>query len=109
MSHHSNGKLILTLEKELVEPSSGGSFDKFSFTVRLKPSLGGSRICMTAGYAAFIASMAPRGSPPEKTVSGGGGGNDTDSCRRCGFFIVTCKIFCKSNVDESMVFSDTLP
>lgn len=74
-----HGKLIMTLEKELVGPSSGGSFEKFSFKVRLKPSLGGSRICTTPPYADFMASIAPKGSPPWKTVSGGGVGNDTDS------------------------------
>lgn len=94
MSQNSHGKLIMTLGKELVEPSSGGSFEKFSFTVRLKPSLGGSRICTTTPYAAFTASMAPRGRPPKKAVSGGGVGNDSDNSRRLGFFTDVCKSLC---------------
>lgn len=81
MYWHVHGKLTMTLEKELVEPSSGGSFERLSFSVRLKPSLGGSRICTSTPYAAFMASIAPNGSPPMKTVSGGGVGNDTDSNR----------------------------
>lgn len=79
----------MTLENKLVEPSSDGSLDKFSLSVRLKPSLGGSRICTITPYAAFIASIAPKGSPPKKIVSGGGVGNDTDSNSICGFFIDT--------------------
>ena len=104
MFQHSHGKLIVTLEKKLIEPSSGGNLDKFSFIVRLKPSLGGSRICTSRPYAAFIASMAPRGSPPKKTVSEGGAGNETDSSRRCGFFIDACKIFCKSDLQNALEF-----
>lgn len=95
MSHYSHGKLIMTLEKKLVEPSSGGSFDKFSFSVRLKPSFGGSRICTITPYEAFIASMAPMGSPLEKTASCAGVGKDTDRNSNCGFFIDTCKILSK--------------
>lgn len=100
MFQHGHGKLIMTLEKKLVEPSSGGSFDKFSLNVRLKPSFGGSRICTSTPYEAFIASMAPKGSPPEKTVSSAGVGSDTDSNRKCGFFIDTCKIVCKVRFTE---------
>jgi hypothetical protein len=90
---HIHGKLIMTLEKELVEPSSGGSFDRFSFNVRLKPSLGGSRICTSTPYAAFIAYIAPTGSPPKKMASGGGVGNDIDSSKTCEFFIDTYKLY----------------
>ena len=93
MFQHIHSKLIMTLEKELVEPSSGGSFDRFSFNVRLKPSFGGSKICTITPYAAFIASMAPDGSPPKKMASAGGVGNDTDSNKMYGFFIDTCNIF----------------
>lgn len=82
----------MTLEKELVEPSSGGSFDRFSFNVRLKPSFGGSRICTTTPYAAFIASMAPNGSPLKKMASAGGEGRDTDNSKTWEFFNDTCNI-----------------
>lgn len=69
----------MTLRKELIEPSSGGSFDKLSFIVRLYPSFGGSRICTSTPYAPLIASMAPKGSPLKNTISGGGVGKDTDN------------------------------
>ena len=82
----------MTLGKELVEPSSGGSFARFSLSVRLKPSLGGSRICTNPLYAALMASIAPKGSPLKKAVSGGGAGNDSDNKRWFGFFIDTCKL-----------------
>lgn len=57
--------------------------------VRLKPSLGGSRIFTSSPYAAFIASMAPKGRPPTKIVSAGGVGNDTDNNSNREFFIDT--------------------
>lgn len=82
----------MTLKKKLVEPSSGGSLDKFSFNVRLKPSLGGSRIWATTPYAAFMASIAPWGSPPKNTVSGGGIGIDIESSNTFEFFIEACRI-----------------
>lgn len=50
--------------------------------MRLKPSLGGSRICTRLPYAAFIASMAPKGSPRTKIVSEEGVGSETDSSKR---------------------------
>lgn len=84
----------MTLRKGLVKPSSGGSFDKFIFTVRLYPSFGGSIIFTTAPYATFTASIAPGGRPPIKTASGGGVGNDNDSSRSCGFFTEAYKIVC---------------
>lgn len=84
-------KLIMTLQREHVEPSSDGSFDRLSFIVRLYPSLGGSRICATAPYAALMASMAPKGSPSKKIASGGGMGKETDSTTTCGFLIENCK------------------
>lgn len=79
----------MTLEKELVEPSSGGSFERLSLRVRLKPSLGGSRICTSPLYATLMASRAPNGSPAKKAVSGGGVGNETESKTWFGFFVVT--------------------
>lgn len=84
----------MTSGKGIVEPSSGGSFDKFILKVRLYPSFGGSIIFTTTPYATFTASMAPGGSPPTKRVSGGGVGNDNDSSRSCGFFIEAYKIIC---------------
>lgn len=94
---HGNSKLIMTLEKELVEPSSVGSLERLSFNVRLNPSRGGSRICTTDPYAAFIASIAPAGSPLRNTVSGGGVGKETEISTMCGFFMVTCIVFLVNN------------
>ena len=54
--------------------------------MRLYPSFGGSRICTTEPYAAFIASMAPKGRPPMNTVSGGGEGSETDINMIWGLF-----------------------
>jgi hypothetical protein len=75
------------LGKGTLEPSSGGSFVKFIFIVRSKPSFGGSRICTTGPYAAFIASIAPRGSPSYRIASGDGRGNATDRTNTLGFRI----------------------
>lgn len=93
----------MALKRKLTEPSSGGSLERFSFTVRLKPSLGGSRICKTTPYAAFIASIAPWGSPPKKTVSGGGAGSDNDTRRRFGFFTVACKRIRESDMENLLI------
>lgn len=93
------GQEIMTTKHKQVYPTNygvpwfAGTLERFIFNVRLKPSLGGSRICTRLPYAALIASMAPKGSPDTKIVSEDGVGNDTDSKKILGFFIETYNYF----------------
>ena len=79
-------------------PSIAESLVRSNWSVRWNPVSGGSMTWTRAPYAPFTASNAPKGNPPENTVSGGGGGNAIERIMCWGSFadayIQMIEMFC---------------